>query len=324
MTGGVPPFELPIEVALARPITRLPASAEGLSAQAKVDGWRAILLTGPEPRVFSRHGKDLTKAFADIAEAARFLPPSVLDGELVAVLPTGELSFGLLQTRSGKGPKAGAGFAAQFAAFDALSAGDTDLRDRPHLERHARLLGLLEGAPPGVQPLPITGDLDEARRWFGALGGGVEGCVLKPTGSRYRPGYASNWLKFRVHHSVDAVVVGITPGSTPAGQAAVLAQPNTRGQLRPVGVSLPLGQTMRAELAPLLRPVGGELVELPGTLGGLPGAPQVSYLPVHPDVVVEIEVDQKLEFGRYRHRPRVLRMRGDLTADQVTPPRTAL
>jgi hypothetical protein len=40
---------------------------------------------------------------------------------------------------------------------------------------------------------------------------------------------------------------------------------------------------------------------------------------VIPDVVVEIEADQTgpREFGRFWHRPRVLRVRGDLTADNL-------
>jgi hypothetical protein len=78
-------------------------------------------------------------------------------------------------------------------------------------------------------------------------------------------------------------------------------------------VSLPLARRLREVVAPLLHPAG-EVRELPGTVGGLPGAAPVRYRPVEPEVVVEIEVDQqRLEFGRYRHRPRVLRVRGDLT-----------
>ncbi|MFI6359119.1 hypothetical protein ACIBJF_42505 [Streptomyces sp. NPDC050743] len=42
------------------------------------------------------------------------------------------------------------------------------------------------------------------------------------------------------------------------------------------------------------------------------------FLPVIPEVVLEIESDQaRLEFGRYRHRPRVRRVRGDLTPELV-------
>ncbi|MFE7528960.1 hypothetical protein ACFU7Y_25070 [Kitasatospora sp. NPDC057542] len=85
----MPPFRLPIEVALAKPIEHLPASAAGSLAEPKCDGWRAIVVAGPHPRVYSWHGTDLTRAFADVAEAARHLTPCVLDGELLAVKPDG-------------------------------------------------------------------------------------------------------------------------------------------------------------------------------------------------------------------------------------------
>ncbi|MFD0351892.1 hypothetical protein ACFQ0M_48735 [Kitasatospora aburaviensis] len=62
-------------VALARPIEQLPDSAGLDLVQGKVDGWRALVRTGPEARVWSRHGTDLTRAFSDVASAAALLPP---------------------------------------------------------------------------------------------------------------------------------------------------------------------------------------------------------------------------------------------------------
>ncbi|MFB8243275.1 hypothetical protein ACFC58_42750 [Kitasatospora purpeofusca] len=76
-------------------------------------------------------------------------------------------------------------------------------------------------------------------------------------------------------------------------------------------MSLPLPAPLRAELAGLLRPAGDRLAELPGTVGGLPGSPPIPYLPVAPEIVVEVLADQdRPEFGRYRHRPRVTRCPG--------------
>ncbi|GAA2836683.1 hypothetical protein [Kitasatospora aburaviensis] len=315
------PFDLPVPVALARPIEQLPDSAGLDLVQGKVDGWRALVRTGPEARVWSRHGTDLTRAFSDVASAAALLPPAVLDGELIAVTPDGNLSFALLQTRSGKGPRPGAGFAVQVAAFDLLALDDVDTRPLPYEERNRRLVKLLAAGPPQIRPLPVTDDLAEARTWVGRLNGGVEGLLLKPAASRYvGGGYGSGWRKWRERHPVDAVVVGIVPAANPRQQAAVLAQPDARGRLRAVGVSLPLSDVLRAELAPLLRPIGDDLAELPGVVGGLPGSPAVRYLPVEPTIVVEMLVDQaRPEFGRYRHRSRVVRRRPDLTPDQIRP-----
>ncbi|MER7702472.1 hypothetical protein ABTX81_06195 [Kitasatospora sp. NPDC097605] len=52
--------------------------------------------------MFCRHGTDLTRAFSDTAAAASVLPPGDIDGELIAVTFTGEVSFGRPQTRTGE------------------------------------------------------------------------------------------------------------------------------------------------------------------------------------------------------------------------------
>ncbi|GGU41099.1 hypothetical protein GCM10010289_72500 [Streptomyces violascens] len=193
-----------------------------------------------------------------------------------------------------------------------LAVGDADWRPQPYAERRAELLQLLDGGPATVRPVPATGDAREALLWVGALDG-VEGIVAKRAAGRYVDGLRSGWVKWRQRHTTEAVVIGVT-GATPAAQAFVLGR-RSGGRMRAVGVSLPVGDRLRREVASLLR-AAGERQELAGTVGGLPGADPVWYVPVEPEVVVEIEVDQdRLEFGRYRHRPRVRRVRGDLTPD---------
>ncbi|MER5302233.1 ATP-dependent DNA ligase [Streptomyces lasiicapitis] len=308
----VPPFTLPAPLALASPVDEVP-DAPGISLEPKWDGWRCQIHTA-SGRVWSRHGTDLSRAFSDVGAAAKVLQDAVLDGELVAVLDDGSgVSFGRLQSRAGgRGPKRGADFTVHVALFDVLAVGDTDLRRRPYRDRRVELLGLLEGGPPTLRAVPATADAGQALEWVGALDG-VEGLVGKTNGP-YVAGRASGWVKWRQRHSTEAIVIGVT-GRTPATQALVLGRWHA-GRMRAVGVSLPLGAALRAAVAPLLHAAGAGMRELPGTVGGLPGADPVSYLPVEPEVVVEIEVDQeRLEFGRYRHRPRVRRVRGDLTPD---------
>ncbi len=199
--------------------------------------------------------------------------------------------------------------------FDVLAVGDTDWRPRPYAERRAELLRLLEDGPTTLRAVPSTEDRGQALQWIGALAG-VEGLVGKRINARYAAGLGSGWVKWRERHTTEAVVIGVT-GSTPASQALVLGRP-TGGRMRAVGVSLPLAQPVRLAVAPLLHAAGEEMRELPGTVGGLPGAGPVRFWPVKPEVVVEIEVDQpRLEFGRYRHRPRVRRVRGDLTPELI-------
>jgi ATP-dependent DNA ligase len=56
---------------------------------------------------------------------------------------------------------------------------------------------------------------------------------------------------------------------------------------------------------------------LPGIISGLPGSQDVTYQPTVPQLVVEIHVDSALEFGRYRHRPVVVRLREDQGPDTL-------
>ncbi|MFF9204374.1 hypothetical protein ACF1AE_21645 [Streptomyces sp. NPDC014986] len=167
-----------------------------------------------------------------------------------------------------------------------------------------------------LHPVPATTDPAQALRWVGARAG-VEGLVGKSVWASYVGGQASGWVKWRSRHATEAVVMGVT-GATPATQALVLGRPQA-GRIRAVGVSLPLPQAVRMAVAPLLHGTGEGMRELPGTVGGLSGADPVLYVPVEPEVVVEIEVDQeRLEFGRHRHRPRVRRVRGDLTPGHLS------
>ncbi|MFJ9448014.1 hypothetical protein ACIRRH_40235 [Kitasatospora sp. NPDC101235] len=127
----------------------------------------------------------------------------------------------------------------------------------------------------------------------------MEGLVLKRTDAPYRPGKpAAGWLKWRERHPVDLIVVGVT-ATDPAHQALVLAQPNHTGRLRPVAVTLPIGNALRAEIAPLLHPEG-DVRDLPQTVVGLPGSGHRGrYLPVLPEVVLEVQADQATpEWGR--------------------------
>ncbi|WP_307671885.1 hypothetical protein [Streptomyces sp. V4I2] len=94
----------------------------------------------------------------------------------------------------------------------------------------------------------------------------------------------------RQRHTTEAVIIGVTD-TTPVAQALVLGRP-TGGRMRAVGVSLPLTQQVRLAVASLLHASGEEMRELPGTVGGLPGAAPVRFWPVKPEVMVEIEVDQ--------------------------------
>lgn len=281
-TSGVVPFDLPVELALARPVTEVPPEAPGRWFEPKVDGWRCCLRTGRDARLFSRHGTDLSQAFSDIVAAAAGLPDAVLDGELLAVRPDGTLAFGLLQTRAGgRGPRPREGFQTQIAAFDLLAEGSRDLRALPLGERRAGLLAVLP-AGGAIWPLPTTDSPDQAKGWFGSLGGGIEGCVVKSSARPYRGGHRSDWLKYRVKDSVSAVILGITPAATPASQSAVLGLPGSDGRLRAVGVSLPCRPPSAPTWPPACAPPVGAWPSCPEPSAGFRAVPRSGTNPWNP------------------------------------------
>ena len=88
----------------------------------------------------------------------------------------------------------------------------------------------------------------------------------------------------------------------------VLGRPDRHGRWKAVGLlSQPLSPGLRPELANRLRPRGNQ-ARLPGIISDLPGSDQVAYQPTRPEIVIEIQVDSALKFGRYRHRPAALRL----------------
>src|SRR4051794_9953981 len=102
---GLPDALLPpIEVALARPAPAAPlpsALPGGALYEPKWDGFRLVVVRNDlTVSLWSRQGKDLTRAFPEIANAAaQQVPPGfVLDGEAV-VWAEGRVGFDALQQR---------------------------------------------------------------------------------------------------------------------------------------------------------------------------------------------------------------------------------
>ena len=154
------PVTFPQGVMLACSAERLPSGRVlrgGCVYEPKWDGYRGLVfVTAVGARVQSRRGADLTRAFPDIASAARRQLPAgvVLDGELVVWGRAG-LDFGALQQRMSSTKVRAAELAvaapATFMAFDLLAVGGRDVRERPLRERRGLLEWLLAGVRPPVQ-----------------------------------------------------------------------------------------------------------------------------------------------------------------------------
>ncbi|MGP9018566.1 ATP-dependent DNA ligase [Streptomyces sp. BR1] len=295
-----PPLRPPLKVALAQSVRELP-TGPGWSYEPKFDGHRMLIFRTADGVVLqARSGRIVTAAFPDLVEAALAVPAGcVLDGEVV-VWTGGRTDFAAVQRRAAATPSRAALLArrlpASYAAFDVLAEGDEDVRRRPYSSRRARLVAVLGGLGPPLQPVPATSDVETALTWYETLpASGVEGLVAKRLDSPYRPG-ARAWRKLRHTDTWEAVVVGfVGPPRRPT--ALVLVLPGDDA----VAVSSPLGPSLRAEAGR-----GGLLRVEPGTRTAVaPGWGEVPYVPVEPGRLLA-----EVERGTVRHPvTTVLRLR---------------
>jgi DNA ligase-1 len=193
----------------------------------KWDGIRvqAVAGTGEDgravARLYSRTGEDISASFPDLTNSLRL--PGAIDGELLIMRDGRVQSFNVLQQRLNRktvSPKLLAEFPAHLRVYDLLVDGEEDLRQRPFVERRARLeqfVPRLDDARVDLSPLVtfVTwDDLIAARQNPAAAGAGadadaVEGIMLKRRDAPYVPGRPRGlWWKWkRDPFIVDAVLI---------------------------------------------------------------------------------------------------------------------
>ena len=172
-------------------------------------------------RLYSRTGEDISKSFPDLLDALHL--PGAIDGELLIMRDRRVQSFNVLQQRLNRKtvtPKLIAEFPAHLRAYDLLADGNEDLRERPFVERRARLESFvtrINDERVDLSPLvPFTtwDELTAARKNPAAAGGGedaaaVEGVMLKRRDALYLPGRPKGpWWKWkRDPFIIDAVLM---------------------------------------------------------------------------------------------------------------------
>ncbi|HEX5598578.1 MAG TPA: ATP-dependent DNA ligase [Micromonosporaceae bacterium] len=320
----------------ANSISRLPnPRGRQFGYEPKWDGWRCVAhVTHDRVMLQSRQGRDLTRYFPDIVQQLQtHLPPGVMvDGELIVWdRERGRTSFTALQRRvvAGRGlDRQAAENPAHFVVFDLLADADgRPLADQPLRRRRARLERLFAECPPALQLCPQTRDAAEARRWLAEWAdAGVEGLVIKDLGQAYTPGKAG-WFKLKTRTTTEAIIGGATGSATDPG-ILLLGRFGVDGRFRYVAQSHPVPAARRLELAGLLAPLADRGLPvghpwpqpLPATWKGqLDDRQPLHYVPVPPVIVAEVEVDNAYDadHGRWRHRVRYLRVRADLSVDDV-------
>ncbi|MBG7696587.1 ATP-dependent DNA ligase [Streptomyces sp. MC1] len=300
----------------------------GLAYEQKPDGYRAVLFAGPgRAYLQSRNGADLSSAFCEISAAGRALhAPLVLDGELV-VAAKGRLDFGGLQAgarrRGGAARQAARIAPAHLIVFDVLDTADGPLMEEPYRARRALLEGLFAEevlAAPFVL-CPATTDRVTAEDWLDPAWGaaGIEGVVVEGVSQRCQPGHRG-WIKVRARASAEAVVASVT-GRVAAPSTLLLGRYDESGRLRFIARTAPLSATARREVGGLLYPGGADHPRQHRRFFAGWGMREViDHRPVVPDVVVEFAGDTAVDEGRYRHPVRYLRVRDDLSPQQLPPP----
>jgi bifunctional non-homologous end joining protein LigD len=175
----------------------------------KLDGYRAIAgKTGGSAYLRSRNDNDFAGTYPTITAALKTLPDdTVVDGEVVALDPSGHPSFNLLQHARSRDVRI------VFYVFDLLVLEGRDVMGLPLRERRALLetTVLPKLAEPVRFSSALDAPLDELIAQVKAYG--FEGLVAKNPTSRYEPGKRSGaWQKLRINRGQEFVIGGYTVG----------------------------------------------------------------------------------------------------------------
>ncbi|MGA4538684.1 ATP-dependent DNA ligase [Uniformispora flossi] len=332
------PVMPPVKPMLAKAAAKIPP---GMHYEAKWDGFRAIVFKdGDEVLIGSRNTKPLDRYFPDVVDAARrLLPPRcVLDGEIVVAIGD-RLDFDRLQDRIHPAASRVAHLAettpAAFVAFDLLALGDVSYLDKPLTERRAALETALAGTPPPIYLAPATDDVAVAQVWFDRFeGAGLDGVVAKDPAGTYRPDERV-MAKIKHERTADCVVAGYREHkSGPVVGSLLLGLYDDRGRLQHVGVTSAFTMARRAELVQELAPYrtndvaehpwarwaeaeAHEADRLPGAVSRWTGDKQLDWVPLRPDLVVEVAYDHT-QGDRFRHTTRFRRWRPDKAPHDCT------
>ncbi|MGY1727013.1 ATP-dependent DNA ligase [Geodermatophilus sp. SYSU D01062] len=331
----------PVKPMLAKATTKLP-TGDGLFYEPKWDGFRCIVFRdGDEVELGSRNERPLTRYFPEVVAAVKEALPErcVVDGEIV--VPQGDrLHFESLLQRihpaKSRVDLLAEQTPAHFVAFDLLALGDESLMETPFAQRRQRLREVLDRRHERVHVTAVTRDAVIAQRWFDEFeGAGLDGVVAKDAELPYGP---DQRLMTKVKHvrTADCVVAGFRWHKSGPVVGSLLLGLYDDGGLQHVGVAASFPMARRAELVEELAPYRAQALDghpwqdwanaevqengehrMPGAQSRWNAKKDLSWVPLRPELVVEIKYDQ-LEGRRLRHTGQFLRWRPDRTPESCT------
>jgi len=174
--------------------------------EGKWDGYRLLVEADHGAlRVRSRSGRDVTGEYPQLRSLAADLAGhhAVLDGEIVALDPSGVPNFNEMQNRS-------RATHVEFWAFDLLYLDGRSLLRAKYTDRRM-LLETLSGAGDLIVPDPLPGDGAKALEY--SRKHGWEGVIAKKRDSSYQPGRRSaSWIKDKYWNTQEVVIGGWKAG----------------------------------------------------------------------------------------------------------------
>jgi len=321
-----PPF-MPME---ARTVAEIP-TGDDWQYEPKWDGFRCLAFRdGEKVQLQSKSGQPLGRYFPELVDALLALKPSkfVLDGEIIVPVD-GALSFDDLLQRihpaASRVKKLSVELPAQYIIFDLLvDEKGKSLIDIPLVERRGlteMFAGKFLAGSKSVRLSPATTDIVVVRKWFKAVGSGLDGVIAKRLDKPYMSGDRTGMVKIKQHRTADCVVGGFRYAEKARVVGSMLLGLYDDDRLlHHVGFTSSFTAAFRAELTPKLV----KLIKPPGFTGKAPGGPSrwsskrtSEWEPLAPKLVVEVEYDH-FTSGRFRHGTRFLRWRPDKSPSQCT------
>lgn len=319
----------PISFMLASPLSETISDSLDYTeylAEEKFDGIRCQLHIEKESvSLYSRDLNEITESFPDLAEEfrERNLPPTVLDGEIVAFKEHRILPFQRLQKRLGvKKPtqKLRDEIPVHFIGYDLLyHNGEETLKEsldqrRQRLEHVATQYGLSYS-----RQFTVQSEADLQQLFRAARERGNEGLMLKKRESSYEFGQRKNsWLKVKEPAgSLDTVILYAHAGSGKRG--------GTYSDFT-LGISVREDERYEEEFVPIGKAYGGytdqELRELNRRIRSMIVERFGPTLALRPEIVVELEFDaiqvnKRTKAGYSLRFPRFRAIRWDLSVKDV-------
>lgn len=209
-SDGAVKVPLPTNIApqLAMLAGKTPRGDEWLH-EIKFDGYRIICrLDHGKVKLITRRFQDWTHRYTTIAKEAAELAAetAILDGEVVALLPSGISSFQDLQNAGKNGSAANL----VYYVFDLLYLNGHDLRPLPLVQRKELLAELLKsGDSPRIQ-LSDHFEEDGPAFFRKCCQMGLEGVVSKRKDRPYHSGRSDDWIKSKCISREELVIGGFT------------------------------------------------------------------------------------------------------------------